>query len=76
MDELGINPFEVDCVAGGPPCQGFSNAGPNIANDPRNKLYRQYLRVIRKIKPKSLFCDNVLYTPYLGKKLHPPIVEL
>lgn len=59
IDELGIKPFEVDCVAGGPPCQGFSNAGPNIANDPRNKLYRQYLRVIRKIKPKSLFFENV-----------------
>ena len=59
IDQLGIKPFEVGCVAGGPPCQGFSNAGPNIANDPRNKLYRQYLRVIRKIKPKSLFFENV-----------------
>lgn len=59
IDELGIKPFEVDCVAGGPPCQGFSNAGPNIANDPRNKLYREYLRVIRKIKPKTLFFENV-----------------
>ena len=59
IDVLGIKPFEVDCVAGGPPCQGFSNAGPNIAHDPRNKLYREYLRVIRKIKPKSLFFENV-----------------
>ncbi len=59
LDALGISPFEVDCVAGGPPCQGFSNAGPNIANDPRNKLYRQFLRAIRKIKPKSLFFENV-----------------
>ncbi len=28
------------------------------------------------INPKSLFCDKALYTPYLGKKLHPPFVEL
>ena len=48
IDELGIKHFEVDCVAGGPPCQGFSNAGTNIANDPRNKLYREFLRVITK----------------------------
>jgi len=27
IDQLGIKPFEVDCVAGGPPCQGFSSAG-------------------------------------------------
>ncbi len=59
IDELGIEPFTVTCVAGGPPCQGFSNAGRNIASDPRNKLYRQYLRVIRKIKPKSVLFENV-----------------
>jgi len=59
IDALKIKPFEIDCVAGGPPCQGFSNAGSNIANDPRNKLYREFLRVIRKIKPKSVFFENV-----------------
>tara|TARA_B100002051_G_C16739195_1_gene643191 strand:- start:2775 stop:4001 length:1227 start_codon:yes stop_codon:yes gene_type:complete len=59
IEALKIKKFEIDCVAGGPPCQGFSNAGPNIANDPRNKLYREFLRVIRKIKPKSVFFENV-----------------
>jgi DNA (cytosine-5)-methyltransferase 1 len=59
IDEIGIKPFEIDCISGGPPCQGFSNAGPKIADDPRNKLYREYLRVIRKVKPKALFFENV-----------------
>jgi DNA (cytosine-5)-methyltransferase 1 len=59
LDQLGMKQFETDCVAGGPPCQGFSNAGPNIASDPRNQLYREYLRVVRKIKPKSVFFENV-----------------
>ena len=59
IDEMKIKPFEIDCVSGGPPCQGFSNAGPNIANDPRNKLYREYLRIVRKIKPRSVFFENV-----------------
>lgn len=59
IDDLKIKPYEIDCISGGPPCQGFSNAGPNIAKDPRNKLYREYLRVIRKVKPKSVFFENV-----------------
>ena len=76
IEQLGINPFEVDCVAGGPPCQGFSNAGPNIATDPRNKLYRQYLRVIRKIKPKSLFFENVPgFTTRYGLNLQEHLVK-
>ncbi|MDA8622764.1 DNA cytosine methyltransferase [Candidatus Poseidoniales archaeon] len=76
IDQLGIKPFEVDCVAGGPPCQGFSNAGPNIATDPRNKLYRQYLRVIRKIKPKSLFFENVPgFTTRYGLNLQEHLVK-
>ena len=76
IEQLGIKPFEVDCVAGGPPCQGFSNAGPNIATDPRNKLYRQYLRVIRKIKPKSLFFENVPgFTTKYGLNLQEHLVK-
>lgn len=76
IDQLGIKPFEVDCVAGGPPCQGFSNAGPNIATDPRNKLYREYLRVIRKIKPKSLFFENVPgFTTRYGLNLQEHLVK-
>jgi DNA (cytosine-5)-methyltransferase 1 len=76
IDQLGIKPFEVDCVAGGPPCQGFSNAGPNIATDPRNKLYREYLRVIRKIKPKTLFFENVPgFTSRYGLNLQEHLVK-
>lgn len=52
----------IDAIFGGPPCQGFSRAGN--ANDPRNKLFKEYVRVIDEVKPdyvvlKSVegFCD-------------------
>ena len=56
----------IDVIFGGPPCQGFSRAGN--ANDPRNKLFKEYVRVIDEVKPdyvvlKSVegFCDLKLH---------------
>ena len=57
--ETGIKKREVTCVAGGPPCQGFSMAGTGLANDPRNKLYKEYLRVVRYLEPKTVVFENV-----------------
>ena len=37
----------ADVVIGGPPCQGFSNLGSKDVNDPRNQLWKQYLRFVR-----------------------------
>ena len=54
IEELGLNDLQIDCVAGGPPCQGFSNAGRGDPEDPRNSLFKEYLRVVRKIQPLSL----------------------
>lgn len=55
-----IHSFPVaDVVIGGPPCQGFSNLGTNDDNDPRNQLWRQYMRVVRKTSPKVFVVENV-----------------
>ena len=59
LDKIGFKKGEITCISGGPPCQGFSNAGLGIASDPRNKLYREYLRVVRKLRPKSILFENV-----------------
>ena len=59
IELLEISPNEVTCIAGGPPCQGFSMAGKGIANDPRNHLYREYLRVVEKLSPQSIVFENV-----------------
>ncbi|WP_214708264.1 MULTISPECIES: DNA cytosine methyltransferase [unclassified Exiguobacterium] len=50
---------EIDVVFGGPPCQGFSNAGRRDKNDPRNMLFKEYLRVINELKPKYVVMENV-----------------
>jgi len=49
----------VDLVAGGPPCQGFSTAGRREENDERNKLANAYLEFVEIIKPKVLLFENV-----------------
>lgn len=50
---------EVDVVIGGPPCQGFSNLGRRDVNDPRNKLWKQYLRFVQVASPKIFVIENV-----------------
>lgn len=50
---------EVDLVIGGPPCQGFSNLGSRDVNDPRNKLWKEYLRVVATARPKVFVLENV-----------------
>lgn len=49
----------ADLVAGGPPCQGFSFAGKRRHDDPRNSLFRDYLRVVSLLRPKMLLIENV-----------------
>ena len=46
---------------GGPPCQGFSTANrQNILNDPRNILYKKFLKFVEITKPKYVLIENVL----------------
>lgn len=50
----------VDIVVGGPPCQGFSSANQQrVIDDPRNELYKYYIKGIRKILPKFVVMENV-----------------
>lgn len=56
---------KIDIVIGGPPCQAYSIAGrsrdPNrMKNDPRNFLYKQYLRFIKKYDPNFFLFENVM----------------
>jgi DNA (cytosine-5)-methyltransferase 1 len=49
----------VDLITGGPPCQGFSFAGKRHHDDPRNVLFRDYLKVVALLRPKLLLIENV-----------------
>lgn len=52
-------PEEIDAIFGGPPCQGFSRAGRRDPNDPRNMLFKEYIRIINEIRPKYVVMENV-----------------
>lgn len=50
---------QIDLIIGGPPCQGMSIAGKRLADDPRNKLYRAYIKTIEHFEPKAIVLENV-----------------
>ena len=51
---------KLDMIVGGPPCQGFSTAGWRLDSDDRNKLWNEYLDLVKKIKPKYFLIENVV----------------
>lgn len=60
FDEEHIQrPNRIDAIFGGPPCQGFSRAGRRNADDPRNMLFKEYLRVINEVHPRYVVMENV-----------------
>lgn len=58
---------DVDVLIGGPPCQGFSTIGARASSkaevrnrkDPRNTLFKQYIRILGYLKPKCFLMENV-----------------
>ncbi len=50
---------DVDVIIGGPPCQGFSLSGKRMLNDPRNVLYKSFVRIVDTIQPKAFVMENV-----------------
>lgn len=50
---------EIDLIAGGPPCQGFSTIGKRQLDDPRNQLIFEYVRIVSEIQPKYFIFENV-----------------
>lgn len=60
---------EIDVVAGGPPCQGFSMAGARIRSsvngvryldDGRNHMYKEFVRIVSRIRPRIFVMENVV----------------
>ncbi|MCU1581421.1 MAG: cytosine methyltransferase [Microbacteriaceae bacterium] len=59
-ERLGLERGELDLVAGGPPCQGFSINAPVRSNeDRRNHLFREYLRFVEEFNPRAVLIENV-----------------
>jgi DNA (cytosine-5)-methyltransferase 1 len=60
LAKTGLCKGQLDVLVGGPPCQGYSvyNHGRG-EHDPRAGLFREYLRIVRDLAPKSLVMENV-----------------
>ncbi len=54
-----LNERPIDFVIGGPPCQGFSTVGRGKAEDPRNYLFLEFVRIVKFLSPKALLIENV-----------------
>ncbi|MGF7178294.1 DNA cytosine methyltransferase [Azospirillum doebereinerae] len=55
----GIGNRSVDCVFGGPPCQGFSLMGQRALEDPRNGLVLEFVRLVAELEAKTFVFENV-----------------
>lgn len=55
----GLKVGELDVLDGSPPCQGFSTAGKRVLHDPRNSLFREFVRLIEGLQPKVFVMENV-----------------
>lgn len=69
--------MQVDLLVGGPPCQTYSLAGrgrskDSMINDPRNYLYKLYIKVLEQYHPRMFVFENVpgLFSANKGKYLH------
>lgn len=59
-EQLKIERGELDLIAGGPPCQGFSiNAPVRSILDERNHLFKEYLRFVDAFAPRAILIENV-----------------
>lgn len=74
--ELETQISNYDLIIGGPPCQGFSTIGTRLGTsdfgefgeDPRNSLYKEFVKYVRYYQPKMFLMENVpgLYTMQNG----------
>lgn len=73
-DYLEERKIKIDVLVGGPPCQGFSLAGPRQIDDSRNKLYQAMVKTAALLKPKVVVLENVpgivqLHGGLVGEKI-------
>ena len=59
LKKINLKAEDIDVIIGGPPCQGFSVSGKRMIDDPRNKLYKSFVEIVREIRPKMFVMENV-----------------
>lgn len=75
LDELDLEPGQLDLLVGGPPCQAFSTAGRRgTLSDPRGQLIFDFLRFLEVFRPRYFIMENVRGLLSAGIK-HRPIAD-
>lgn len=59
LARTGLRKGDLDLLVGGPPCQGFSIIGQRELWDPRNGLFRHFLRIATDLRPRCVVIENV-----------------
>lgn len=60
LDASEVQPGELGCLIGGPPCQSFSyNNHRRSAADERARLFEHYLRIVEETRPRAIVMENV-----------------
>lgn len=59
LEISGLEAGELDLFDGSPPCQGFSTSGKRVLDDPRNTLFREYVRLLEGLRPRTFVMENV-----------------
>lgn len=60
LERLPFEKEEIDIIIGGFPCQGFSMAGKRWVDDPRNQLFKEFVKMVNGIRPKVFVAENVV----------------
>jgi DNA (cytosine-5)-methyltransferase 1 len=59
LRQTGLKRGELDLLIGGPPCQGFSILGQRMLDDPRNRLFQEFIRIADTLRPRVAVIENV-----------------
>lgn len=59
LEKTGVKLSELDLLAGGPPCQGFSVQRVGADEDDRNDLVLKYMQLVEEVQPKFFLIENV-----------------
>jgi len=61
INQMDIDNEEIAIVAGGPPCQGFSQSNKRTRNlhNPLNNLYKEFFRFVKALQPEVFLFENV-----------------
>ncbi len=68
---------QINIIVGGPPCQAYSTVGKRLLDDPRGKLFQEYYRLLKELKPEFFLFENVSgLTSMNGGNLIKNIIDL